>query len=211
MLRPPRMSRHLRRLFTAIVVLAILLVGGGLGLLLGIRVEQTRTAARKLNDRHLSLGLVLINYHNEHGCFPPTRVVDEDGKPMHSWRVLLLPYIGKEEEELYNKYDFTEPWDGPHNKALAESFRDGAAPHFYRVPHDEPEDKSWTTFVAIGEAEAAWPRWGRPFEAYQVIKGSSKFLLVDVPNSGIHWMEPRDCDYREDLPVDDPVTLPEKR
>ena len=35
---------------------------------------------------------------------------------MHSWRVLLLPYLDR--SDLYKAYDFTEPWDGPNNRKL---------------------------------------------------------------------------------------------
>ena len=49
----------------------------------------------------------------EHGL-PVMR--DESGKPMHSWRVLILPFL--DAEPLYKQYDFSEPWDGPKNSLL---------------------------------------------------------------------------------------------
>ena len=33
-----------------------------------------------------------------------------------SWRVMLLPALGR--ADLYGRFDFSEPWDGPHNKEL---------------------------------------------------------------------------------------------
>src|SRR5207244_4506816 len=39
------------------------------------------------------IGLALQNYHDDFGCFPPAYIADENGRPMHSWRVLILPYI----------------------------------------------------------------------------------------------------------------------
>ena len=56
------------------------------------------------------------NYEAQHGCFPPAYSVDKDGRPLHSWRVLLLPYL--DEEELYKQLRLDEPWDSPHNKAV---------------------------------------------------------------------------------------------
>jgi hypothetical protein len=56
------------------------------------------------------IGLAMHNFHATHGCFPPAVVTGPDGKPWHSWRVLILPYL--EELKLYNEYDFTVPW-GP--------------------------------------------------------------------------------------------------
>src|SRR5688500_8670454 len=57
------------------------------------------------------LGIALHSYHDEYGSFPPAYVADANGKPMHSWRVLILPFI--EEQALYQRYRFNEPWNGP--------------------------------------------------------------------------------------------------
>ena len=56
-------------------------------------------------------------YHQANGCFPPAYIADKNGKPMHSWRVLILPYL--DYDDLYKAYDFSEPWDGPKNKTAA--------------------------------------------------------------------------------------------
>ena len=34
----------------------------------------------------------------------------------YSWRVAILPYL--EQNELYKRYNFDEPWDGPNNRKL---------------------------------------------------------------------------------------------
>ena len=49
------------------------------------------------------IGIALHTYHDEYKSLPPAYVCDESGKRMHSWRVLLLPYM--EQQELYKKYD----------------------------------------------------------------------------------------------------------
>ena len=36
------------------------------------------------------IGLALHNYHDTYESFPPAYIADENGRPMHSWRVLLL-------------------------------------------------------------------------------------------------------------------------
>ncbi|MCA9206080.1 MAG: DUF1559 domain-containing protein, partial [Planctomycetales bacterium] len=45
------------------------------------------------------LTLALHNYHDTFGSFPPAYVADAAGRPIHSWRVLILPYI--EQRGLY--------------------------------------------------------------------------------------------------------------
>ena len=42
------------------------------------------------------IGLALHNYHDAYGAFPPAMVAAKDGRPMHSWRVLLLPFFEKQ-------------------------------------------------------------------------------------------------------------------
>ena len=72
------------------------------------------------------IALALYSYHDEFGRLPPAYVPDENGRPKHSWRVLILPHLLKndapgsdEMKRIYASYDFSEPWDGPHNRQLA--------------------------------------------------------------------------------------------
>jgi hypothetical protein len=62
------------------------------------------------------IGLALQIYHDQYGSFPPANIVDKDGRPMHSWRVLILPNI--EQQKLYEAYNFDEPWDGPNKSTF---------------------------------------------------------------------------------------------
>lgn len=67
------------------------------------------------------IGLALHSFHATFNRFPPAIVVGPDGKPWHSWRVLLLPYL--DERALYEEYKWDEPWDGPNNRRLIEARR----------------------------------------------------------------------------------------
>src|SRR5262245_14860206 len=60
--------------------------------------------------------IAMLAYHDEHGHLPPAVVRDRDGRPLYSWRVLILPYI--EEDKLYKEFHLDEPWDSPHNLTL---------------------------------------------------------------------------------------------
>lgn len=63
------------------------------------------------------IAYALKDYHHEYDTFPPAFIADKDGKPMHSWRVLILPYLDGG-GFVYDQYDFGEPWDGPNNIKL---------------------------------------------------------------------------------------------
>ena len=81
------------------------------------------------------------NYHDHEKALPPAAVLGKDGRPLLSWRVLLLPYV--EGQELYREFHLDEPWDSPHNIQLLERmpsayepFKDSPFPRghtFYRV------------------------------------------------------------------------------
>lgn len=55
-------------------------------------------------------------YHKDKGHYPPPAITTRDGKPLLSWRVALLPYMG--EKALYEQFKLDEPWYSRHNKKL---------------------------------------------------------------------------------------------
>lgn len=132
--------------------------------------------------------MAVLNYASAHGTLPPAFVADRDGRPMHSWRVLILPFLNQ--QALYDAYDFAEPWDGPHNRTLADQV--GA---LYRRPEDPP-GSTLTRFVAVVGDETAFPG-ARAMKLDDVADGTSKTILfVEALGSDIGWMEPRDLDFR---------------
>ena len=56
-------------------------------------------------------------YAKDYGTYPPPVTMDPKGRKLHSWRVLILPYIG--EKELYESFDLEKAWDDPENINLA--------------------------------------------------------------------------------------------
>ena len=65
-----------------------------------------------------AISLALLTYQTEHGTLPPAYTVDEDGKPLQSWRVLILPYLDDDAKALYDQIHLDEPWDSEHNAAF---------------------------------------------------------------------------------------------
>jgi hypothetical protein len=134
------------------------------------------------------IGVALHNYHDVYGCFPPAYIADERGRPMHSWRVLILPFLDK--APLYNSYRFDEPWDGPHNARLA----DQAASVFQcRAGITEPDaPTNSTSYVAVIGPRTGWPG-AESVRISDITDRTAETLhVVEIANSGIHWMEPRD-------------------
>ncbi len=86
--------------------------------LVSVPIGRARESARRSQcvNNLKQIGLAMHNYHSAHGTFPPPYIAAGDGKPLLSWRVMMLPYI--EQKPLYDQFHLDEPWDSPHNKAL---------------------------------------------------------------------------------------------
>jgi hypothetical protein len=84
------------------------------------RREKSKSPTALLQARTLSnlskIGLALNQFVSVHICWPPAVLVGPDGKPWHSWRVLLLPLLGY--RDLFDQYDFSQPWDSAKNLRL---------------------------------------------------------------------------------------------
>jgi hypothetical protein len=173
-------------------VLVIFFTLGMLFVLFRPACGDAREAARRngclSNIRHI--GLALINYEKQYGSFPPAYIADRQGKPMHSWRVLILPQLG--ENKLYKQYRFDEPWDGPNNSKLHDQM-----PDYFRCPSDFYNERgNITNYVAVVGDETAWP--GQRGRRISEIKDdpSQTALVVEVIDSGIHWMQPDDLQFK---------------
>jgi hypothetical protein len=131
--------------------------------------------------------LACHNYHDHYGEFPPAYVADADGRPMHSWRVLILEFI--EQRELYKQYDFSEPWDGPNNRKLIDQM-----PRLYVFPGDEAEGATETNYLAVVGAETVWPH-DQSTRFDDVTNRGQTIMCIENRGSGIVWTEPRDLAF----------------
>ncbi len=134
----------------------------------------------------MQISLALQNYHDVYGSFPPAYVADATGKPMHSWRVLILPFA--EQKNLYDAYNFNEPWDGPNNHKLHSQ-----RPPYFCCPSSHKQQPGWeTNYLAVLGPNTMWPGAVATKLSDFADGVSNTLMVVEVHNSGIHWMEPRD-------------------
>ena len=177
------------------VRLAHVLMGiGAVAVLFGLLLPSISTPAWV--GRRMSCGnnlkqivLALHDYHDIYGSLPPNYIADKNGQPMHSWRMLILPHIGR--QDLYGQYRFDEPWNGPNNSKLADQIE-----WAYSCPEDHPKQRSQpsteTSFVAIVGDHTPWPGEKAISFADFTDGTANVIIVVEVHHSGIHWMEPRD-------------------
>jgi hypothetical protein len=131
------------------------------------------------------IGQALLDYHAQHGSFPPAYTVDANGKPLHSWRVLLLPYLGH--HSLYQQIDLSLPWDHPQHQFLA-----GQMPEVYSCPDDRNVKNSETSYLVVTGPGLVFDGAKRTTLA-QISDGPAKtILVVETAGGAVNWMAPRD-------------------
>lgn len=191
---PAALPRSTRRRGWAPMLLGLAAIGlclsCAVGLLIAIFMPSLQLASANARRRQCTanlrrIGVAMQNYYNDYGSFPPGYVADAKGRPLHSWRALLLPYL---EPALAAQYHYDEPWDGPRNALLADR-----VPDVYRCPDDAQSDVANTTdYVVINGADTIFdgPKCTKMAD---ISDGAANTLLVvEVVESGIVWLEPRD-------------------
>src|SRR4051812_19453576 len=146
------------------------------------------------------LGLALQEYHDRHNHFPAAAITDRAGKPLLSWRVAILPELGY--RSLYDRFHLDEPWDSPHNRALAAEMppvlacpslgdRRGFVTGYQVVVGPKPEPTSVGTLF----------EWARGVEIREVLDGTSNTIMVVETDRAIPWSQPDDHSFDRDGPL----------
>lgn len=173
-------------------------------------LEKLLSLRRSVNDLK-QISLAMQNFHDVYGHYPPAVVYGPDGKPWHSWRVLLLPFL--DERQLYDRYDFSQPWNGARNIHIA-----NAAPDVYRDDVYDNADPGATHYVAITGKGTAFPKEGAKLAADLKLNlsktpgmtarddfkdGLEATLLVGPAPSAakIPWTKPEDLVLRDGFPA----------
>lgn len=192
---------------TRLLILGLVLVGASPFFLVAFSVAlpwfsyKMESRRRATCESNLSdIGDALLAYQKDHDCFPPAYTTDEDGNPLHSWRTLILPYLGH--EDLFAQVDLTKPWDAPSNQAAASE-----VPSEY-VCGTADLNPGQTTYVAVIDPQGIMPGI-LPTPPRQILDGLSLTLIAaetDASNA-VHWMSPKDINYATYLQADlDPAT-----
>lgn len=192
---PPPGSRLTRLLVGLLIGTGLCLMLCTCGLLSSRLFNTTFRSAQKAVDMTTSrqniqrIALALTAYRDDHGEYPPAYTVDDAGRPLHSWRVLILPYLG--EEALYNAIKLDEPWTSAANQAVHARMPDVFAEPGLTAPTQN------TAYVAIGGPGLIFDG-SKKTRADEITDGLSEtVLLVEVGSSEFHWMEPVDMKVDE--------------
>jgi len=164
-------------------------------------VQQAREAARRTQCKNnlKQIALAMHNYHDSYGTFPPAVTYSADGKPMHSWRVLLLPFL--DQVALHAQYNMNEPWNSPANSQLLSRM-----PKVYACPSSPPELGVTHYAVPVGPRTMFPPERG--VAAREITDGTSATLMViETFGTSLNWMAPVDMTVSAGVPGAQPVAF----
>jgi RNA polymerase sigma factor (sigma-70 family) len=185
------------------------LAGAGAGLLLSQgraagqpEAKQTRQARakgeaeaiREGKKRLQRLANAMHDYASTHGQLPPAAIVSKAGKPLLSWRVLLLPYLG--EDKLFKQFKLDEPWDSAPNKKLLAKM-----PRLYAPTGARPKEPGTTPFLVFTGKGTVF-EGNRGARITDISDGTSATVLIVEASKAVPWTKP------EDLPIEAGKPLP---
>lgn len=156
-------------------------------------VIQPSTAQRRIacSNNLKQIALALHSYAEAYKSFPPAYIADKNGRPMHSWRTLLLPFFDDPSlKSLYDRYRFDEPWDSPLNREVT-----NVAIGLFQCP-SQPDVKDPITsyMMVVGPHTISDGPQGRTFG--DIKDGlAHTILIVEVADSGTWWAEPEDLHF----------------
>jgi hypothetical protein len=138
------------------------------------------------------VGLAIRLYYETHGRLPPAVVCDPTGRPLYSWRVLVLPYA--EEGSLYRQFRLDEPWDSPHNLPLAKT-----TPRCYSPLGGRWIEPGMTRVQVFTGPGTAFERPGLTWEDFP--DGLGNTALVVEAGEPVPWSKPGDVAYDPARPL----------
>ncbi len=146
---------------------------GGIAFQYGSPALNRLTASREQSQtiRNLEIIASALNaYAADHGTYPAPVISDSAGKAMHGWRVAILPYLG--EQELYDQYDYSEPWDSPQNSLIIMLM-----PRVFAAPSNHAAGNQESQYQLVSGKGTLFPSSG-PVDLKQISDDPTKTALV---------------------------------
>ena len=148
-----------------------------------------RSTAKRLRE----LALATLNYESAKGHLPPPESARGPKADRLSWRVHILPYLGKDGYKLWKKFALDEPWDSPTNIKLLPEMPNVFSDYGSKLLAPVDAKPGYTTIVAPS-SERTILGAPRKVTFRSIIDGiSNTILLVIVQNKlAVPWTAPQD-------------------
>ena len=165
-------------------VVMLIIVGILIALLLPA-VQAAREAARRMQcvNNMKQIGLALHTYSAVYNSFPPVYTTDEDGNPLHSWRVLLLPFM--EQVVLYDQIHLDEPWDSEYNIQFHSQIVS-----VFCCPSSSDEMIGRTDYSVVVGEETPFRATGTASKLGDITDGASNTIFLVERKKPVCWMDP---------------------
>jgi len=150
---------------------------------LNMKEETAEKRMEQSVQNLLTLARGFTQYTQANLAIPPVAITEKKtGRPLLSWRVAILPYLGH--KELYEKFHLSEPWDSPHNLTLLPLI-----PKEFQSP--DRNDTS-TNYLAALAGESAFSN--SPTLLKTISDGVENTLaVVEADNpAAVPWTSPKD-------------------
>ncbi len=134
------------------------------------------------------------SFHDQNSYFP-SDVVGKDGKPLLSWRVVILPFI--EQAELFKKFKLDEPWDSEHNKKASET-----VVKLYTNGHEPKNTKYPMTYFQRPTGKGSLHERGAKIKFADITDGTSNTVLIIETNKPVEWAKPDDFVFDLEKPIE---------
>lgn len=131
-------------------------------------------------------------YHDQHGSYPPAYFTDDKGTPTHSWRVMILPQLDR--NDLYKQYNFDEPWNSPANINVTTQM-----PDVYRSETDDSAGSTSTNFAAVIGKRTMFPHEKSMTRSQALDDPATVLMIVELQGLGFDWTDPG-ANYNLDSP-----------
>jgi type II secretory pathway pseudopilin PulG len=180
---------RLRRKSKLIPLLVLIAIVAGMFVLLQPAYDGARDAAIRIccKNNLKQIALALSAYESEYNALPPAYTIDADGRPLHGWRTLILPYL--EKKELYATIDLSKPWDDPANaKALTTPI------DTYRCFLSRAPANSTSYLATVADNGCLLPTRPRALADIKDNHYSTLMLIETSDEKSRPWMEPTDAD-----------------
>ena len=143
-----------------------------------------------------TIAVAMRKYAKANQTFPPAFKADKDGKPLLSWRVLLLPYL-EGGDVIYQQFHLDEPWDSEHNKKLI-----ACMPAFYRSPRSKVAGEGKTNYLTPRGEKTLFPG-AKGISPTDIPDGAANtIMLVEASDeSAVPWTKPDDFECNDSDPM----------
>jgi hypothetical protein len=145
--------------------------------------EQLAKSAERLKR----IVLAMHEYHDASESGLPANQLSKDKKPLLSWRVQILPYLG--EKGLCEQFKLDEPWDSVHNKKLVDKI-----PAVF-APVRGTAGKGQTFYQVFTGEHAPFGPGKQPTIPADFPDGTHNTFLVAEGAKPVTWTEPADLEF----------------